>query len=278
MLMFTATTLPTGMFEVTNYYVVAVPNADTYKVSRKKAGTAITFSGVAENVNEYLAGRFLFEQSGAEVCSDNKFINTAAPPSIGMDFIQTGLAANNGPEEAHLSVKQTFQRADGPIWRGVNTSGAATSRPIFAAYPPATNPYTDPDGWNCAVSDRGVLFSAGTSEVGRLYNSDGIMLYRRPTDATSFEIPSATRTPALVNTSGLSCAAGARTAFTFTLTNAVPNDHVIVTPSDALPDGIAIAYAHVQSANTIRVWFYNWTVAAITLSVNLQALAFRRYY
>lgn len=278
MVTFVATVTPTGMFLATAYYVVAAPTADTFKVSLSKAGTAVTFSSTGTSVTYYRQMRLLFAQAGAEIDANNRLYDWFMPPNIKLDVIETGTAINNGEVKAGIDFQYVNDAVDFPSYRAGQKSGTAATRAMFACYPVASNPNTQPKAWTTALSDRGVIYAASETETGRLFNTGGIMFYRRPADSASFEIPSATRTPSLTSTAALSCGALARTLFTFTLTNAATNDHLLLTPADALPDGILIAWARISAANTVQVCFYNWTGGTIALTVNLQACAFRRFY
>ena len=57
-LTFQASVAPTGMFLAAAYYVVSVPNTDTFKVSLNKGGSAVTFSSTGTSVTCLLASVF----------------------------------------------------------------------------------------------------------------------------------------------------------------------------------------------------------------------------
>jgi hypothetical protein len=277
MVSFVASTAPTGMFQSVPYYVTST-TSNTFEVALAKTGTGVVFSTSGTSVTYYLQARMRFNQSGTDVCYDNKLINWFKPPNIFLDVIQNGTAINNGEENQAFINKVRNLPQDFPLYKGSNTSLVATSRPVFAAYPTTISPDQNPTYWSAAVGDRGFMFGSGGSETGVISNSGGIVKYKRPADTATFEIPSAVRSPSLLSVSALSCPANGRVTTTFTLTNASVNDHLLISPVDDLPDGISIAWVRVSAANTVKLCFYNWTGAPISLTANFNAVAFRRFY
>ena len=61
-------------------------------------------------------------------------------------------------------------------------------------------------------------------------------------------------------------AAGASVIELFTLTGALINSSVMISPEIALTDGLVIAYARVSAANTVEVKFLNNSAASINLA------------
>jgi hypothetical protein len=276
-LTFQASVTPTGMFLTAGYYVVSVPTADTFKVSLNKGGTAVTFSSSGTSVTCLLASVFRFNQTGSEVCSDNRIVNLLLTSSSDINIVQTGQAVNNGLDPQGGAVKAAYSEQDVPIYRGQNTSSIAANKPIFAAYSNANNPDTAVNLWGAALSSNGVLYQSAGVYIGALKNNGLCMTYQRAGDATAFDIASCTRSPTLLAVTALSCTAGTQTSTTLTLTGAAVSDHLTFTPS-SLPVGLIIASAIITSANTITVSFYNYTGSTISLTANFQAMATRRYY
>ena len=275
-LTFQASVAPTGMFLTAGYYVVSVPTADTFKVSLNKGGSAVTFSSTGTNVTCLLASVFRFNQTGSEVCIDNRIINLMITSSSDVNVVQTGQATNNGLDKQSNGIKAVYSEQDAPVWRGQNTASTATNKPIFAAYSNSNNPDTSVNLWGAALSSSGVLYQSAGTYIGALKNNGLCMTYQRAGEA-AFDIASCTRSPTLLAVTALSCGAGAQTSTTLTLTGAAVGDHLTFTPS-SLPTGIIIASAIITSANTITVSFYNYTLMPISLTANFQAMATRRYY
>ena len=272
---FQASVAPTGMFLAVGYYVVSVPTSDTFKVSLNKGGSAVTFSTTGTSVTCLLASVFRFNQAGAEVCMDNRIVNMMLTSSSDVNIVQTGQATNNGLDLQSNGIKTAYSEQDAPVWRGQNTASTAINKPIFAAYSNSNNPDTSVNMWGAALSSSGVLYQSAGTYIGALKNNGLSMTYQRAGEA-AFDIASCTRSPTLLAVTALSCAAGAQTSTTLTLTGAAVSDHLTFTPS-SLPTGIIIASAIITSANTITVSFYNYTGAAILLTANFQAMATRRY-
>jgi hypothetical protein len=284
-LFMSATSLPIGMsgdIYDTGYYVVSVVDADNFKVSLKKGGTAITFGTSGSGVYFVLAGRFVFD-SGAKACFSNMFINLLMPTSLAIDVIEQGVAYSNGLISLMRDQRHAYNQEDTPLYSAGNAYSSAPIRPLFAAHPPSSNPKIDPKGWTAALSDRGLIFGDGVgSEVGQVFRSNitGALKYRNVGDAaTGFDLASCTRSPALIPVTSVVCPANSRTTTTITLTGAALGDHLTLTPYDLLPDGIVIAWARINAANTVQIAFQNVTGSSITItSCNFQAMATRRYY
>lgn len=278
MVTFQAAVTPTGMFLAVPYYVVSVPTADTFKVSIEKGGAPIVYGSAGTSVTYILCNRMLFDGT-AGLCYGNKFFSTFTTSSIAIDYMETGQALGNGNESAFTVTKRNYVPEDVPLFRGVNTaSGAGLSRPIYAAYAAAVNPNTDPKNWATALSDRGLAFAASSAEIGLISNVGGVLQYKRPADSVAFEVASCRRAQSLIAITALSCAANAMTYTTITLTGAAVNDHAVVTMSADLPAGLTFSDARVSAANTIRVGFYNHTGSTVSLTINVNAMAVRRFF
>lgn len=277
-LTFNASTTPTGMVLGVGYYVVAVPDSNTFQVSLAKGAiTPITFSTNGSSVTYKRQARCNFDPAGG-LCYNNTFKNTFTPSSILLDYIQNGQANGNGLNNSSLpESKSGYFAEDVPLYRGRNTSGTASSRAVFAAYGTGIDPITDPQNWSTAIGDRGLIWGNNRSEIGRLFNSSNTIQYMTPSDTKAYEIASCRRSPSLINVSNLSCVANATTFVDVTLNDCNTYEHVLVTPVQILPSGIVYSHAFVTSANTIRVVFYNFTASTITLSATLQAVSFRRF-
>lgn len=276
MVTFTATTVPTGMFLATGYYVIATPTADTFTVSLKKGGTAVTFGSAGAAVSYFRPPRILLDTANG-LTANNTGEGLFAIQGV-IEIVDTvGGGSNNVFHPAGTRLADNYVVSDLPPYRGRNRYTGAAVRPIFAAYPPAQNPVQNPNGWTAALSDRGMVFASAEAELGVIGNSGGTTTFKRPADTVSFEIPSARRTPGLITVSALSCAANTTTTTTFTLTDAAVNDHVNITMLNHVA-GIAVSHGYVSAANTVTVVFANLTAAPITLNTNLQAIAFRRFY
>jgi hypothetical protein len=181
-------------------------------------------------------------------------------------------------ENAAQTTRDPYSEADLPVYRARNRYSSALTRPLYAAYPPAVRPDEDPQGWTAALSDRGLLFGAARAETGRLSNASGILQYRRPSDAVAYDIASCVRSQSLINVAGLSLSANTTTGSTVALANVAVNDHVVVTPAGVVPAGVVIAYARVTAAGQVTVTFGNLTGAAISLTLDLQVVVFRRFF
>lgn len=79
----TETTLPTGMSAATQYYVISVPSADTFKVSATKGGTTI-------NIEDTGTGTLTWLKQGA-----GKAINVT-----GMDYLTLSIDTDGGADAA----------------------------------------------------------------------------------------------------------------------------------------------------------------------------------
>lgn len=281
-----ATTLPSGMsgdiYDV-GYYVVSVVDADNFKVSLKKGGTAIAFGGGSVSPYYILAGRFVFDAVGS-VCFGNTFINWLMPTSITIDLVEKNVAYSNGLISLFRDIRRSYNQADTPLYAASNFNNAAAVRPLFAAHPPLSDPRTDPKGWSVALSDRGLIFGDGSGgEAARLFRSGATGALKWQSTATGdssigFDLASCTRSPASVPVTALSCAANARTTTTITLTGAAVGDHLTLTPRDLLPEGVVIAWSRINAANTVQIAFQNLTGATIGVTCNFQIMATRPYY
>lgn len=276
MVTFSASTVPAGMFLSTGYYVASAPTPDTFSVSLKKGGTAVSFTSAGAAVVYFRPPRILIDSTGS-LASNNTGRDFFAVQGVVEVVDAVGAGAGNVFQPAGTSIADNYVMSDAPPYRGRNKYSLAVSRPIFAAYPPSEKPTENPNGWTVAISDRGLVFAEAETETGLIANVGGGLKYRRPSDSVSYEIPSARRTPGLITIDGLSCGANTTTATTFTLADAAVNDHVNITMLKHVP-GIAVSHGYVSTTNVITVVFANLTGTPITLSTTLQAMATRRYY
>lgn len=278
MLFFVATTLPTAMFDTTPYYVVSVPTSDTFKVSLNKGGTAVTFGSSGTNVTYIKQSACYFDGTGA-LTYNNIFNELVSPPSVFLDFVETGTAANNGIQTIEQQTIRVVRPSDIPVFRAGNTSVSAATRAVFAAYPTTANPVTQPTLWTTGVSDQGFMFQSSGSETGRIWNSFGVLFYEANNTGTSAEIPSGFRSPSLTTLGSTIVPANGRYIQTLTVTGAAAGDYVVSMTNNALPDGIAIAWARVSTTNTVQICFHNWTASPIDINgAQLKALVYRSVY
>lgn len=276
MVTFTATATPGGMFLAAGYYVTATPTADTFSVSLKKGGGDVTFTTAGTAVKYFRPPRILIDSTGS-LTANNTVESFFAVQGVIEVVDPVGAATGNVVHPSGTRIADNYIEADLPPFRGRNRYGSATTRAIYAAYPPGTNPVQNPLGWTAGVSDRGLVFAASEAETGLVSNPGGVLSYKRPADPVTYELPSARRTPGLITITGLSCAANTTTTTTFTLTDAAVNDHVNITMLNHVA-GIAVSHGYVSAANTITVVFANLTAAPISLSTTLQAMATRRFF
>lgn len=279
MLTFVATVLPTGMFDVTPYYVVATPTADTFEVSLNKGGTAVTFGSAGTNVRYYLQSDCYFDGSGGASTYDNLFNDLIAPASVLMNFINVGQATNNGIQNVGQRTVRAFTPSDTPFFRATNTSSSANTGVVFAAYPSAIDPVTQPTLWTTGLSDQGLMFQTSGVERGRLFNSAGVLFYEADNTGVLAQIPSGYRSPSLTTLGATSVPANGRAIVTLTVTGASVGDFVVPLTYNALVDGIAIAWSRVSAVDTVQICFHNWTGAPIDIAGSqLKALVYRSTY
>lgn len=277
MVTFNASSTPGGMLLASPYFVVEVPTADTIKVSRKKAGAAVTFTTAGSGVVYFRPPRAYFDLGGTIL--QNITIEKAMTQQGIMEIVRTSANGSNLVyERPGWHTRDTFNPEDIPLYRARNSSGTAATRAVFAAYGQTVNPVDDPLGWGAALSDYGVVWGASGSETGRLGNAGGVMQYRRPADSVAFEVASCRRASTPTTITALSLASGITTSTTITLTGASPNDYVIIQPAANLPSGVLIAYARVSAANTITIGFLNTTASTVSLTADVQPMVIRRYY
>ena len=277
MLMFSASVLPTGMFDVTPYWVVATPTADTFKVSQSRGGTAVTFGSSGTSVVTYLQGRCRFDGT-TSLCLNNRIETRFSPPSVLLDYINVSLATNNGEDSFDYLARTINTLTDYPIFRGRQKRATVSTRAVFAAYPAAIDPEAQPNLWSVGLSDRGLVFANSVgAEVGRLTNNTfGTLQYEANDNAVIAEIPSGFRSPSLTTLGTSSVPANGRFLTTITVTGAAVGDYVVPLTYSALPDGIAIAWARVSAANTVQFCFHNWTGSPIDIAgAQIKALVYR---
>jgi len=281
MLTFIAAVVPTGMFELTPYYVVDVPTADTFKVSRNKGGTAVTFSSSGTSVQYYWQASCYFDGSAGAVTYNNVFNDIFAPPSILLDFVNVGQALNNGEQNVNLRTVRAFNPSDAPSFRASNTSSSAATRTSFATYPITVDPVTQPTLWTTGISDQGIMFQTpGTAtESGRITSENGVLFYEALNNGTLAQVPSGFRSVGFTTLGTTSVPANGRAIATLTVTGASVGDYVVPMINSALPDGIAIAWARASAADSVQIAFHNWTGAPIDIAgAQLKALVYRSVY
>lgn len=275
---FTATVVPTGMFDRSPYYVVSVPTADTFTVSPKKGGTAVTFSTTGTSVLFWRPSKVWFDTANAT----NHVIRNpamAATPGV-LELIKSGgTNTGNVVEMVDTKVSDTWYLNDLPPFRARNRSSQVGSRPMFAAYPAAADPTEDPYGWTAGLSDIGPVFATSGAETGRLSaSSTGVLKWKRPADSAAVDVPTAVRNQAgALSITSLSCAANTTTTTTITLTGASVSDHAHVTMLSHVA-GIVFSHAYVSSANTLTLVFGNITGSTISLTTTVEAMVIRRYF
>lgn len=159
------TTLPGGMAAVTPYYVVSVPTANTFTISRDKGGTAVTFSSAGSGVIYARPHRIYYDTSYAGVSGNT--ISHPVNPLGWLDIVHsTAVATSNTLETPAYRAANQYAPEDLPFFRARNAASAfATIRPLFAAYAPTVNPLEQPASWATALSDRGVLFGGASGQV-----------------------------------------------------------------------------------------------------------------
>jgi len=277
MVLFFATVLPTGMFDVTPYYVVATPTTSTFKVAINKSGAAITFGSSGTAVFYAYQSACYFNGSSAETYN-NVFNDLFSPPSVSLNFVEVGLARNNGAQNVDIRTSTVVNPSDTPIFRARNRSATAATRAVFAAYPIAVNPVTDPTLWTTGLSDQGVMFQTAGAESGRLTSNFGVLQFEPSNSGVVGEVPSGFRSASFTTLGATSVPANGRSLVTITVNNAAVNDYVVPSVVGLLPDGIAIAWARVSAASTVQFAFHNWTAAPIDIAgAQLQAIVFRRF-
>lgn len=271
-----ATVLPTGIFDLTAYWVVAVPTANTFKISINMGGTAITAGSSGTAVNVLKQEKVLFDGTTG-TCTNNTFHNMFNPFSVGLGMIQTGNALGNGREDRNLKIVSQRVETDTPLVR-VQQKGFGTQRPGVAVYENTRDAANEPDLWAVALSPRGVLFkdAATNTMTGRLFSGTaGAPNWQAAATGTVFTLPMALRST-LQTVTALSVAANDRALATFTVTGVATGGTwgVTVTPFSAWPDGIALAWARVSATNTVQVAFHNYTGAPISLTTDFCIMAF----
>jgi hypothetical protein len=271
-----AGTLPAALKINVPYFVVSVPNANSFTVSATKGGTAITIATTTSTGLVYQPHRVNVDASTYS-SSEIHFVDTMATLKT-LEIVATGSVESITQESYNQRTLDAYQDADRPLFRARNRCRSAVVRALYAAYAPGVNPADDPLNWSTALSDRGLLFGASRAEIGRMWGSaGGTIQYRVPADTADYEIASCRRSPSLIAITSLRCAASTTTSTTITLTGASVRDHVMVTPDGALPAGLVLSDARVSAAGTITIRFANLTGSTISLTINVQAIAFRRF-
>jgi len=271
-----ASSLPGGM-HAAPWYVISVADANTFTISQQKGGTAVVFSSAGSGVTFLRPQRIYLDTSGGTVLN-----NVIRDPMTSTGFLEivnpSAAGAGNNVHSVNTTTLDNYYTDGAPPFRARNRNSSPTNRPMFAAYPSGANPVENPHGWTAAIGDTGLLFSTSGTEQGRVSQSGGVLNYKRPADSVSYELASCRRSPSLISIVSLSLTATTTTTTTVTLTGASTNDHVVITPSANLPAGVAIAYARVSAADTITIGFLNITGSPISLTVDIQAIAIRRFF
>lgn len=282
MVTFSASVAPTGMVVAAPYFVVNLPDANTFKVSKKKGGTAITFSSSGTSVVYFRPPRVKFDQSSG-ILQNNTIDRPYLQQGI-MEVVNTTAGgSNNLAQRPGFSLLDTFAPEDIPLYRARNRSAASITRAVFAAYASGVDPKEDPMGWGAALSDVGLLWATSGAETGRLLNSStGVLQYKKPADAVTYELPSYRRTQTGTTlASGTTYAAGTRATGTVTLTGVAQGDYVAWSnvSGTLVPRGLTIS-AQVTAADTITYAIDNNTGADITTAANivLYFKAARRFF
>ncbi len=266
MVSFKATAMPSGTFEGTPYYVVTVPTADTFKISRKKGGTAITTGSAGTSVTVSRQARMYWDGSSGNT-QGNIFHGLFTPTSVHVDMVQVGQARNNYADTDLYQTRRPYLLEGSPIFRASN-AGFSTRRPLWGAYLPGTDPNTDPDGWTCALSDQGVLFqNSSGADTGILYAAfGGGLTYKETVSATARGIATCVRSGLVATPAATSVPANGRLVQTYTVTGAKSGWFVTVVPNSDMPDGLAIAWARCSADDTVTMCLHNWTGSSIDVS------------
>ncbi|MDR7253684.1 hypothetical protein J2X46_002674 [Nocardioides sp. BE266] len=280
MVFLTGTTAPTGTFFDRPYYVVAT-TTNTFKISLKRGGTAITTTSSGTSVKYLRPQRVRFENA-----TDNVIRNPMTPVTW-LEVVESGTAAataGNMIRYAQGETRDAYIPGSWPLNRARNRYSSGTNRPLWAAYPSTANPYEDPEGWTAALSDKGLHFGNSGAETAWLgATSTGALTHQRPADATSgvtYDIPSWRRIGAGTTlASGTTYNTNTRTTGTASLTGTSVGDYVVWSTTTGLPPrGLTIS-AQVTSTGTITYAIDNNTGSNITLAsdVTLFFAAARRF-
>lgn len=270
-LMIVATGLPGGVFDLTPYWVVAVPTADTFKLSLNKGGTPVSVSSGGSGVTVIKQLKCLFDGTGKPTLN-NTFHDLFTPFSVSLVMEETGGAVGNGLEQRNLKIASARVDSDLPIYRGQNT-GFSTNRPIFAAYENTEDPEEKPGLWRTALSPRGLLWASSGAVIGRLFANTGTNFPQyQVAGGPVYDVALVIRSGTL-SVSALSVPANGRTLSTHALAGAAVGDNVNVSANSPWPDGIALAWARVSAADTVQVAWHNWTGAPISLTTDFKVSA-----
>lgn len=263
------TAAPTGAVLGAIYFVTTVPDANTFKVAQGKAATAITFSSAGTAVTFFRPPRLYFDQAGSFGASSNKIVYPTVPIGA-LDVVSsTAIAAGNTVRYASYENYDFYVAEDVPFIRLRNGASTAASRALVAAYAATINPQDDPLNWSAALSDRGLLFAASRAETGRVFNSGGVLSYRRPADSQNFEIPSGLRSQSATTlANGTTYTANTRTTGTITLTGVALGDYVVHSFRTLPPLGLEVKVV-ATATNTVTYAIDNRTGSDITLAVSL---------
>lgn len=265
MVSFKSVDMPTGTVEGSPYFVVDVPNANTFKISTARGGTAITASDAGSGITVSRMLKAEFDGTSSNTSSNH--LDFWTPTSVYIDVVETGQARDCTVDTNLSIIKRPFIPIDFPIYRTANT-GFGAYRPLYAAYGPSINPHDSPDAWSVALSDLGLWFkNTSGSIVGRLLVDFFGNLGFRPNDgSTTYMVMNGFLTDLVAMPGSVSVLANDRLLQTFTVTGAEPGMHVHATPNSALPNGIIVAWAYVSSTNTVTVCLNNVTGSHIDMS------------
>lgn len=280
MVVFTATSYPTGMLALAPYFVSDVPSSTTFKVVRNVGDTAIAWATAGTAVNYRRPHRIYIDNTdSSHVGGDNEFLNYMSWPRS-LEFVRatTGntVGSSTVPKIPGQWITDSSLDQDVPLIRLRNRSG--TSRPLVAAYPTTTDPKLVPDGWTTALSDRGILFASSNVEKVRIFaGSGGGLSARKLAESVNYEIPTALRTQGGALTVAATCTASTTTTVSVTLTNVAVGDTVVASPTSDLPAGICQKFARVSAANTVKLGFENHTGSDVALSTTYSLCVIRQF-
>jgi hypothetical protein len=279
MVIISGTTAPPEISFDRPYYVTAT-TANTFQVALAKGGTAIVCTTAGVGVTFSRPQRVRFESS-----YDNTIYHPFGP-LVWLEKIEAtagaGGAGNMIRYAGQGETRDSYMSQSWPIHRARNrASSGGAAYPLWAAYPAAKDPYTDPASWTAALGDTGLFLGAGGASGTVQASSGGVLRWVRPADTSAFELASCQRTQsARVLSSGTAYTAGRTTGATITLTGALVGDYVeVASLSGLLPFGLYV-HAEVTATDTITYVIDNLTAGTITLGANFSLffMATRRFF
>jgi hypothetical protein len=263
------------------YYVQSVGSPTTFKLTKNKSGTAITWTSNGSGLLSYRVHKiYLDNTNSAHVMGDNNFVDRTSWPRQ-IEIVTASAAGTDAGSMERTPSSLTvdaYVEDESPVVKVRTRYG--TTRPTVGVYPTTVNPRTDPNFWTTAVSDRGVLFASSGQETINLYASPvGSLRIIRPAEGLVYEVPQCLRTQGgPVSITSLACTANTTTPATLTLANVTAGDTVVATPTADLPAGLILAWSRVSGANTVKVGFYNATGATINLTTTVTLCVTRQYF